>query len=134
MALIGWWSYVRFTRCALCCSFDWFDSLSAIRLHFGRHVGNALLVITILQFHFPFYLSRPLPNTFALYISTIFAVAHSVVCCLEVDLILYLLVLHAFTLWLYGQYERCMFLFTVVIIVFRSEVLVHPRSLVELRI
>ncbi|KAJ7382946.1 dolichyl-P-Man:Man(7)GlcNAc(2)-PP-dolichol alpha-1,6-mannosyltransferase [Desmophyllum pertusum] len=39
---------------------------SSISLRFGQDVGNFLAVITATQFHFLFYISRPLPNIFAL--------------------------------------------------------------------
>lgn len=39
---------------------------SSISLRFGKDVGNSLAVITATQFHFLFYISRPLPNIFAL--------------------------------------------------------------------
>jgi len=39
---------------------------SSVSLRFGKDVGNFLAVITATQFHFLFYISRPLPNIFAL--------------------------------------------------------------------
>ena len=39
---------------------------SSISLTFGSDVGVFLALITASQFHLLFYLSRPLPNTFAL--------------------------------------------------------------------
>ncbi|KHN85099.1 putative valine--tRNA ligase, cytoplasmic [Toxocara canis] len=45
-------SFCNFARC--------------IEKHFGRHTADFLRLITVTQFHFLFYASRPLPNTFAL--------------------------------------------------------------------
>ena len=43
-----------------------FSFANAIEDKFGRRVRQLLLVLTATQFHFIFYMSRPLPNTFAL--------------------------------------------------------------------
>ena len=43
-----------------------FSFANAVEEKFGRRVKQLLLVITATQFHFIFYMSRPLPNTFAL--------------------------------------------------------------------
>ncbi|VDM46724.1 unnamed protein product [Toxocara canis] len=45
-------SFCNFARC--------------VEKHFGRHTADFLRLITVTQFHFLFYASRPLPNTFAL--------------------------------------------------------------------
>ena len=38
----------------------------SIATKFGKDVGKIMVVLTVTQFHFLFYISRPLPNTFAL--------------------------------------------------------------------
>ena len=44
---------------------------AAVADAFGKSVGQAFLLLTSLQFHLPFYASRPLPNTFALAIASL---------------------------------------------------------------
>jgi alpha-1,6-mannosyltransferase len=65
---------------------------------FGRAVGPMLLLITASQFHFLFYSSRTLPNTFAL-----------------------VLCLHACTEWLYHRHYRFITLAGAAVMLFRSE-------------
>ena len=60
-----------------------------------------LVLLSCIQFHFPFYMSRPLPNTFAL-----------------------ASVLHGFALWLDGRHRGCLFVLVCTMTVFRSELLI----------
>ena len=39
---------------------------NAVSKKFGPLVGNCVVIVTVVQFHLPFYMSRPLANTFAL--------------------------------------------------------------------
>lgn len=47
----------------------------AVDKEMGNGVGAAFLLITMLQFHLPYYMSRPLPNSLALVVTN-YALAH----------------------------------------------------------
>ncbi|PRP80942.1 dol-P-Man:Man(7)GlcNAc(2)-PP-Dol alpha-1,6-mannosyltransferase [Planoprotostelium fungivorum] len=77
---------------------------------YGKNTALWFSIITCLtQFHLLFYVSRPLPNTFAL-----------------------ALVLHAYAAWLSGKHERMIACFVFAIVVFRSEVvgILGPLTLI----
>jgi alpha-1,6-mannosyltransferase len=40
----------------------------SVSKEFGEEAGVGLYLVTMCQFHLPFYMSRPLPNTYALFI------------------------------------------------------------------
>ena len=48
----------------ICCAAMW-RIRHVLSNKLGRPCGQALLIITAVQFHLPFYMSRTLPNTFA---------------------------------------------------------------------
>ena len=73
----------------------------AVSRRFGREVSQWLVLLCCLQFHFPFYMSRPLPNTFALG-----------------------WVLYGFARWVDGDHRRCLFVLIATMTVFRGELLI----------
>ena len=90
---------VRSMLSLLCvCSFKLFRL--EISAKFGTWTSAAFVLVTCSQFHLPYYLSRTLPNTFAVP-----------------------LVLLAFTFWLQERYTKMIFIFTFTILVFRSELI-----------
>lgn len=73
----------------------------AVMRRFSGSVGVALTVIMCAQFHLPFYMSRPLPNTFAL-----------------------ALTLLAYSKWLADEHRACLAILIATMTIFRSELLV----------
>ena len=46
--------------------FSFFHFKSSVSKSFNKNVGKWLSILTMIQFHFNFYATRSLPNTFAL--------------------------------------------------------------------
>ncbi|KAH8381650.1 hypothetical protein KR093_010240 [Drosophila rubida] len=93
-----WAQYVVRLVLAGAISLAWHNLRQAVTKIFGVEVRLWFTAITITQFHFIFYMSRPLPNIFALP-----------------------LVLYALACWLRGQYKPFIICSGFAIIVFRSE-------------
>jgi len=87
-------------RCVLGALVLWgfFSYRSAVKERLGGQLDLWLTLLTVSQFHFVFYCSRPLPNIFAL-----------------------VLVLHALAAWLKGQSTRFIVLSAGAILIFRGE-------------
>ncbi|RWS31210.1 dol-P-Man:Man(7)GlcNAc(2)-PP-Dol alpha-1:6-mannosyltransferase-like protein [Leptotrombidium deliense] len=71
---------------------------NAVGKKFGSTTRRALIVLSLTQFHFLYYASRPLPNTFAL-ILTLFATAF----------------------WIQKRFKRFIFLIALTVVIFRFE-------------
>ena len=99
----------RLTAASLACRFALAAFVSsgfasfrrAVSRRFGADVSHWLVLLCCLQFHFGFYLSRPLPNTFALG-----------------------WVLFGFAYWIDGDHRRCLFVLIATMTVFRGELLI----------
>ncbi|KAG7383812.1 dolichyl-P-Man:Man(7)GlcNAc(2)-PP-dolichol alpha-1,6-mannosyltransferase [Phytophthora pseudosyringae] len=78
-----------------------------VGMRFGRDVSRFLLLISACQFHLLFYMTRTLPNVYAL-----------------------ALVLFALGFGLRGKWQRCVFLFTFATVVFRADTVVLFAPLV----
>ncbi|XP_048739717.2 dol-P-Man:Man(7)GlcNAc(2)-PP-Dol alpha-1,6-mannosyltransferase-like isoform X2 [Ostrea edulis] len=75
---------------------------NAIKYRFGPDLKRWMFLITATQFHFMFYMSRPLPNTFAL-----------------------ILVLLALAAWIKQNHGQFLWISGAAIIIFRSELAVY---------
>jgi alpha-1,6-mannosyltransferase len=71
---------------------------NAVGRKYGTTTRRALVVLTLTQFHFLFYLSRPLPNTFALSLT-----------------------LWAISRWVLRDFKSFIFLIAVTVVIFRFE-------------
>jgi alpha-1,6-mannosyltransferase len=87
LGLISWASFVRFRK--------------SVSSKFGDRCGKITAILASLQFHLPFYMSRTLPNSFAL------------IGCL-----------HAFSNWLNGSPLTALVQITIAMVLFRCDMLV----------
>ena len=78
-----------------------------VRFKSGQRLANLCTYLTAIQFHLPFYMSRTLPNTFALF------------GCLV-----------AYAQWFKGKPVRCLCILAVFMIIFRCDLLVLLAPLV----
>lgn len=75
-----------------------YSFVCAVTRKFGRHTTSALCILTLTQFHFLFYASRPLPNIFA-----------------------FILVLIASAKWLSHRYTSFIIVVAGTVVIFRAE-------------
>lgn len=94
IGLLSWLSFVSFRN--------------GVTKKFGKRAGRVLMLLTALQFHICFYMSRSLPNTFALMLS-----------------------LHSFGLWLQGSALPALIILAFSALIFRCDmlVLIAPMTL-----
>ena len=90
-----WYGYVEFTEGI------------KVRFKSDPRLGNLCAYLTAIQFHLPFYMSRTLPNTFALFGCLI-----------------------AYAQWLKGKPVRCLCILAIFMITFRCDLLVLLAPLV----
>lgn len=90
---------VRFSL-GLCSWMSFALFADAISFRFGQRAGSLTCILASLQFHIPFYMSRTLPNTFAL------------IGCLV-----------AYSIWLRGRGLRALLVITVTMMIFRCDLL-----------
>ncbi len=93
--------------CSLWLSFVEFLDGIKVKFKSGRRLGDLCAYLTAIQFHLPFYMSRTLPNTFALFGCLI-----------------------AYAQWLKGRPVRCLCVLAVFMIIFRCDLLVLLAPLV----
>ena len=73
----------------------------AVKIRFGRGVSDLMTCMIAVNFHLPFYMTRTLPNVFAL-----------------------IGVLHAYAFWLGGETLKALSVLTAVTVVFRCDMLI----------
>lgn len=100
---------------------SWHNFRRVITKQFGTDVRLWFTIITLTQFHFIFYMSRPLPNVIALPVGKV-----PVVRCYVFALFLFFsfLVLYALAFWLQGQTKPFIICSGIAILIFRSELLI----------
>ncbi|XP_011178105.2 probable Dol-P-Man:Man(7)GlcNAc(2)-PP-Dol alpha-1,6-mannosyltransferase [Zeugodacus cucurbitae] len=96
-----WAQYVVRLVLAAVVTASWHNFRRVITKQFGTDVRLWFTIITLTQFHFIFYMSRPLPNVIALPV-----------------------VLYALAFWLQGQTKPFIICSGIAILIFRSELLI----------
>lgn len=86
LGIISWYAFTEFS--------------DAVSIRFGHRAGSLTNLLAALQFHMPFYMSRTLPNTFALIICLI-----------------------AYSLWLRGRALSTLLLVAWAMMIFRCDLL-----------
>ena len=89
---------------------------------FGKETGRCLVVLVAVQFHLAFYMSRSLPNTFALAIGMLRKYHYSIFG--VIYLTHFILVLIGLSKWIKGEIVQMIACFTFATVVFRSEIIV----------
>lgn len=87
VGFLSWYSFLTFRE--------------GINKRFSRRAGQIATILMTCQFHLPFYMSRTLPNTFAL-MGGFMAMGH----------------------WLKGHPLRCLLILTATLVIFRCDLLV----------
>ncbi len=108
----------RFTL-GLLVALAFFHFTDTVRKLYGPKVAKYTILITITQFHFCFYMSRTLPNTFALIVCKLksFYTWHG----LQKFSMFVFQVLHAISYWLKERFNRFIWLSAFTILVIRAE-------------
>lgn len=91
-----------------------FHYTGSIKKMFSQNVEKLVILLTMTQFHFMFYLSRTLPNTFALALCKLFKIS------IKILKIIYQ-VLHSMAYWLKNKQTKFIILSAANILIFRSE-------------
>ena len=86
LGITSWYAFTEFSN--------------AVSIRFGQRAGRLTSLLTAVQFHMPFYMSRTLPNTFALAFCLI-----------------------AYSLWLRGRALSALLLVACAMIIFRCDLL-----------
>ncbi|CAO1426933.1 unnamed protein product [Diamesa tonsa] len=117
-----WSQYlVRLTLAAFVC-YSWNKLKEKLQLMLGVQCGVWFTLISITQFHFMFYMSRPLPNIFALPLGLLNILSIHILSSLLMTYLL--LVLLSVNSWLRREKAKFLIFAGAAIIIFRSELVI----------